>query len=116
MYQFMRALEDELCTRSLNTPDHQVNRPNNELFLLKQYSFETKLPRITAKQIQIRAAKDVKHAMDIDMIFVGYDSDGSHWSDHMGGLRVDCTGLTKIQAIKKISDGIVNHFEEWFKG
>ena len=43
-----------------------------------------------------------KHQMEIEEIMVGYDSEGSDWSDHMGGRIVDCTGLNVEGAIEKI--------------
>jgi len=43
-----------------------------------------------------------KHKIEIDEIFVGYDSEGYHWSDHMGGQIVDCNGLKIDSAIDLI--------------
>lgn len=43
-----------------------------------------------------------KHKMEIDEIFVGYDAEGYHWSDHMGGQIVDCNGMGIDRAIDLI--------------
>ena len=42
------------------------------------------------------------HQMMIEEIFIGYDGKGYPWSDHMGGLTVDCNGLKIKDAIDKI--------------
>ena len=39
--------------------------------------------------------------MMIEEIFIGYDGEGAPWSDHMGGLTVDCNGLKTKSAINK---------------
>lgn len=62
---------------------------------------------INASIISVRPSKT--HQMMIEEIMVGYDSDGSRWSDHMGGTIVDCTGLNVQGAIEKIVDGINEH-------
>ena len=62
---------------------------------------------INASIISVRPSKT--HQMMIEEIMVGYESDGSRWSDHMGGTIVDCTGLNVQGAIEKIVDGINEH-------
>lgn len=62
---------------------------------------------INASIISVRPSKT--HQMMIEEIMVGYDSEGSRWSDHMGGTIVDCTGLNVQGAIEKIVDGINEH-------
>lgn len=46
------------------------------------------------------------HFMELEEVWVGYDSEGYHWSDHMGGQDIDCTGLTITGAINKIVEKI----------
>lgn len=60
---------------------------------------------INASIISVRPAK-APHQMMVEEIMVGYDSDGSPWSDHMGGTIVDCTGLNVHGAIEKIVAGM----------
>lgn len=62
---------------------------------------------INASIISVRPSKT--HQMMIEEIMVGYDSEGSHWSDHMGGTIVDCSGLNVQGAIEKIVDGMNEH-------
>lgn len=62
---------------------------------------------INASIISVRPSKT--HQMMIEEIMVGYDSEGSRWSDHMGGTIVDCTGLNVQGAIEKIVDGMNEH-------
>lgn len=42
------------------------------------------------------------HHMEIEEVWVGFDSDGCPWSDAMGGQIVDCTGKTVDAAIDLI--------------
>ena len=47
------------------------------------------------------------HQMMIEEIFIGYDGEGSPWSDHMSGVIVDCTGLKSKGAIDKIVEKFI---------
>ena len=47
------------------------------------------------------------HQMLIEEIWVGYDGEGSPWSDHMDGVIVDCTGLKSKGAIDKIVEKFI---------
>lgn len=47
------------------------------------------------------------HQMMIEEIFIGYDGKGYPWSDHMGGLTVDCNGLKIKGAIDKIAEKFI---------
>lgn len=47
-----------------------------------------------------------KHKIQIDEIFVGYDAEGYHWSDHMFGQIVDCNGLGIDPAIDLIVENL----------
>ena len=62
---------------------------------------------INASIISVRPSKT--HQMMIEEIMVGFDSEGSPWSDHMGGTVVDCSGLNVQGAIEKIVDGMNEH-------
>lgn len=62
---------------------------------------------INASVISVRPAKI--HQMMVEEIMVGFDSDGYHWSDHMGDTIVDCSGLNVQCAIEKIVDGMNEH-------
>lgn len=66
---------------------------------------------INATVIEIRPDANKKHHMLCQEIWVGYDDEGSHWSDAMQGRLVDCTGLTIDQAI----DHIVAKIKEMIK-
>lgn len=48
-----------------------------------------------------------KHEMLIEEIWIGYDKEGYPWSDHMGDLTVDCTGLKSKGAIDKIVEKFI---------
>lgn len=62
---------------------------------------------INASIISVRPSKT--HQMMIEEVMVGYDDEGSPWSDHMGGTIVDCSGLNVQGAIEKIVDGMNEH-------
>lgn len=56
---------------------------------------------INASTLIIKPSKE-KHKMEIEEIWVGYDSECSRWSDHMGGHIIDCTGKNVDEAINLI--------------
>lgn len=43
-----------------------------------------------------------KHKMVIEEVWVGYDEEGSRWSDHMGGHVIDCNGKNVADAVEAI--------------
>lgn len=57
---------------------------------------------INARVFTLKPGKK-PHQMEIDEVWVGYDSEGYHWSDAMGGRTVDCTGKTIDEAIDHIA-------------
>ena len=61
---------------------------------------------INYKQLYVHPVPDHKHQMDIEEIWVGYDAEGYPWSDHMGGLYVDCTGMDVKKAISAITEKV----------
>ena len=42
------------------------------------------------------------HCIELSEVWVGYDQEGSRWSDSMGGKIIDCTGLKAYSAIELI--------------
>ena len=56
---------------------------------------------INARVFTLKPGKQ-KHHMEIDEVWVGYDAEGYHWSDAMGGHIVDCTGMNFDKAIDTI--------------
>ena len=63
------------------------------------------------KTVLIRADKNVKHRMSVDEIWIGEDSEGSPWSDHMGGLIIDCNGMNCQTAIDTIVRKVRNNYD-----
>lgn len=63
------------------------------------------------KTIVIRADKDMKHTMRADEIWVGKDSEGDSWSDHMGGLIIDCTGMNCETALDTIVQKVRTNYD-----
>ena len=61
---------------------------------------------INSKQFCIHPDKDEKHHMMIEEIWVGFDHEGYPWSDHMGGISVDCTGMNVKTAISVITEKV----------
>jgi len=56
---------------------------------------------INARVFTLKPGKKPHH-MEIDEVWVGYDAEGYHWSDAMGGRTVDCTGMNFDKAIDTI--------------
>lgn len=61
---------------------------------------------INATLFSLHPVKHKPHFMELEEVWVGYDAEGYHWSDHMGGQLIDCTGLTITGAINKIVEKI----------
>jgi hypothetical protein len=61
---------------------------------------------INRKEIYIHPVPDRKHQIDIEEIWVGFDAEGYPWSDHMGGVYVDCTGMNVKTAISAITEKV----------
>lgn len=78
---------------------HCEIRPN-ELVVTIRSEKQGKYNCINASVISVRPAKT--HQMMVEEIMVGFDSEGSPWSDHMGGRIIDCSGLNVDGAIKLI--------------
>ena len=57
----------------------------------------------------ISVRPDKRHQMLIEEIMIGFEDEGSPWSDHMGCTIVDCSGLNVQGAIEKIVDGMNEH-------
>lgn len=121
MEKFWKALETELCARGLKSTCHLfygVNKAGN--FQIKKVLTPVKSvkgPRpyaITGHILDIKPAVGLKHVLDIDEIWVGYDCEGSPWSDNMGGRRIECDGLKASEAVITVAEAIVTHFNEYF--
>ena len=70
---------------------------------------------VNAKQLYIHPTKEKAHHLDIDEIWIGFDGEGSQWSDHMGGREIDCTGMTFQSSIDHMVKEIVTHFNHLMK-
>lgn len=77
---------------------------DNELVVTIRSEKQGSCNCINASILSVRPAKT--HQMLIEEVMVGYDSEGSNWSDHMGGRIVDCSGLNVQGAIEKIVAGM----------
>ena len=62
---------------------------------------------INEKCYHIAAHELAAHTIKLEEIWVGYDGEGSPWSDHMGGVIIDCTGLKSKGAIDKIVEKFI---------
>lgn len=67
---------------------------------------------VNCKQLTIRPNNDQSHHMLIEEIWLGYDAEGYRWSDHMGGVNVDCTGMKFQEAIDHITVKIWEDFAD----
>lgn len=67
---------------------------------------------INSTLFTLHPVKNKPHFMQLEEVWVGYDSEGYHWSDHMGGQYIDCTGLTITGAINKIVEKINEHLHK----
>lgn len=95
MNEFYNNLATELAPVNVNSR-MKVNVYYDAVEL--EWPEESKLK----KTIVIHPDKDMKHTMRVDEIWVGEDSEGSPWSDNMGGLIIDCTGMNCQTALDTI--------------
>lgn len=67
---------------------------------------------INLKQLMVCPSK--VHTIEVSEVWVGFDAEGDSWSDSMGGLSIDCTGLGWKSAIEKCVTCIKNNFKDLF--
>ena len=89
---------------SIGHKDYKIE--GDTLILTYPFKNQGTVHCINYKQIYVHPVPDHKHQMDIEEIWVGYDAEGYPWSDHMGGLYVDCTGMDVKKAISAITEKV----------
>lgn len=115
MEKFWKALENELFTRGIKTTRGNCVVDNNGKYHIADLGMEGALnTHHLWKHLYIYPSKGIAHSLDVEEIWTGYDREGDSWSDNMGGIRIDCNGLTSTKAITKIVDKIVEHWDEYF--
>ena len=67
---------------------------------------------INCKQLTFKVDKSKPHCMLVTEVWFGYDGEGSHWSDTMGGVCIDCTGKKFQEAIDYITGKIWEDFKD----
>jgi len=70
---------------------------------------------VNAKQLYIHPSKEKAHHLLVEEVWVGFDGEGSPWSDHMGGREVDCTGMTFQSSITHMVKEIAINFNHLMK-
>ena len=110
MEKFWLALETELRAQRITVNGSIVGK-SEKLVICRQFPGK----RISARYLELYPAKGVAHHLDIDEIWVGRDSEGSPWSDNMGGRRIDCTDKTMKAAVQELAKALLEHFPEYFK-
>lgn len=116
MEKFWKALETELFARGIKTTRGNCTVDSDGKYHVCFCIDRNFLngARISWKHLFIYPAEGVAHNIDVDEIWAGRDSEGCPWSDNMGGVRIDCTGLTVTAAVQKIADKMASHFNEYF--
>lgn len=74
---------------------------DDKLYITVRSKKEGRCNCINAANYTIKPYSE-KHKMIIEEVFVGYDAEGSRWSDHMGGHIIDCTGKNVTESINLI--------------
>lgn len=91
------------------------NAPKNSLVLHFRPKAQGLRGCVNCKQLTIKPNKGQPHHMLVEEVWLGYDGEGSHWSDHMGGVNLDCTGMTVQEAIDYIIGKIWEDFKDLVK-
>jgi hypothetical protein len=87
---------------------------SDKLFLSFRNPVQGKRQCINDRQLIVLPDQSRKHHMLVEEIWYGYDAEGYVWSDNMGGRIIDCTGLSRIDAMTKLVNTIKNNYVELF--
>lgn len=91
------------------------NAPKNSLVLHFRPKAQGLRGCVNCKQLTIYPNKDHAHHMLVEEVWFGYDGEGNRWSDHMGGVNLDCTGMKFQEAIDHITDKIWEYYADLVK-
>ena len=98
------AVETAAVKNNLNVDSARVDNDQLTITLRTGYG---RIQCINEKCYRIAAHELTAHTIELEEIWIGYDSEGYPWSDHMGGLTVDCNGLKTKGAIDKIVEKFI---------
>ena len=98
------AVENAAVKNNLNVDSARVD--DDEL-IVSICTGHGRIQCVNEKCYHIAAHELAAHTIKIEEIWVGYDGEGSPWSDHMGDVIVDCTGLKTKGAIDKIVEKFI---------
>lgn len=98
------AVETVAVKNNLNVDSARVD---NDRLIVNIRTGHGRIQCVNVKCYHIAAHELAAHTIKIEEIWVGYDGEGSPWSDHMGGVIVDCTGLKSKGAIDKIVEKFI---------
>ena len=88
-----------------------VNAFGDTLHLTVRSKNEGRINCINASVFTLKPA-DKPHCIDLSEVWLGFDQEGSRWSDSMGGKIIDCTGLKVDPAIDLIVSEINARMKE----
>lgn len=98
---------------------YKIERVNPEAKGVLAIAFKSENPGkcncITKKLLTIYPNTVKPHHLLVDEVWIGFDGEGSPWSDHMGGVDLDCTGMTFQSSIDHVVKEIVFHFNHLMK-
>ena len=100
--ELRRAIENVAVKNNLNVDSARVD---NDQLIVNIRTDRGVCNCINIHQYHILPCET--HQMIIEEIFNGYDGEGSPWSDYMGDVIVDCTGLKTKGAIDKIVEKFI---------
>lgn len=83
--------------------------------LVLSFPYESgKVECINTKEIGIHPDHEREHCISVEEIWVGYDAGGYPWSDHMGGILIDCNSMNVNTAITTVVEKIKRNYKELF--
>ena len=89
-----------------------TNAPKNSLVLHFSPKAQGLRGCVNCKQLTIHPHKGQPHCMLIEEVWLGYDGEGNRWSDSIGGVNLDCTGMKFQEAIDYITGKIWEDFRD----
>lgn len=110
MEKFWLALKSELNNRGLKGHYFCGINPKGNF----QLQTDLRPNKSISCFVELYPSKTHKHVIEGVETWVGKTRDGEPWSDSMGCMTVNCDGLSYSAAIKKIADGLLECFNEYF--
>jgi len=115
-YDLRTAIIIAYCKKYTHSNRIEINSHPDSLDVIIREKTQGLCNCINAQMFNVRPRKFGKHTVLIEEIWVGYDKEGSRWSDNMGGKFVDCSGKNTHDAVDLITDNMMEYIDRVMNG